>query len=113
MAMDKREHPRVVIKEMAADISDGKGFFSGMVHDISRFGLSLYDVPRKIDAQSGFLTVIVAGQRDHFRLQIKPCWEKTAGLEKIIGGRIEEGSFAWSEFVMRLEPGNDNIWEHS
>jgi hypothetical protein len=51
--MDKREHPRMVMKGMAADISDGKGFFSGMVHDISRFGLSLYDVPRKIDAQSG------------------------------------------------------------
>lgn len=102
--MDKREHPRMVMKGMAADISDGKGFFSGMVHDISRFGLSLYEVPRKIDAQSGFLTVIVVGQGDRFRLQVKPCWEKMIGLEKIIGGRIEDTSIAWADFVMRLEP---------
>lgn len=102
--MDKREHPRMVMKGMAADISDGKGFFSGMVHDISRFGLSLYEVPRKIDVQSGFLTVIVVGQGDRFRLQVKPCWEKTIGLEKIIGGRIEDTSIAWADFVMRLEP---------
>lgn len=97
------------MQRMVADISDGKGFFSGRVHDISRSGLSLYDIPQKIDAQSSFLTVVVTGQGDHFKLQIRPCWQKTAGREKIIGGRIEESSFAWTEFVMRREPEDDEI----
>lgn len=97
------------MNRMVADISDGKGFFSGRVHDISRLGLSLYDIPQKIDAQSSFLTVIVSDQGDHFKLQIRPCWQKSAGLDKIIGGRVEQSTFAWTEFVMRIEPENDEI----
>jgi hypothetical protein len=99
----------MVMHRMVADISDGKGFFSGRVHDISRLGLSLYDIPQKIDAQSSFLTVIVSDQGDHFKLQIRPCWQKTGGLNKIIGGRVEQSTFSWTEFVMRMEPGNEEI----
>lgn len=113
VAMDKRRHPRVTLRSMVADISDGKGFFTGTVHDISRFGLALNDIPQKIDSTAEHLMVIVDGHGGHFRLRISPRWVTMAGHQKIIGGQIEQSPLAWTEFVMRLEPEKDDIWGNS
>ena len=110
IAMDKRRHPRMVLTGMVADISDGNGFFSGTVHDISRFGLALDEIPHKINSRVEHLTVIVDGQGGHFKLRISPRWETNAGHQKIIGGQIENSPLSWTAFVMRLEPENNNIW---
>lgn len=112
-AMDKRRHPRVTLKDMVADISDGKGFFTGTVHDISRFGLALNDIPAKIDSHAEHLMVIVDGKGGHFRMRIKPRWVTMAGHQKIIGAQIERSPFAWTEFVIRHEPEKDDIWGNS
>ena len=98
---------------MVADISDGRGFFTGRVHDISRFGLALDDIPAKIDSQAHHLTVIVDGQGCHFKMKISPRWETVAGRQKFIGGRIEQSSIAWTDFVMHFEPENDDFWGNS
>jgi hypothetical protein len=95
---------------MVADISDGRGFFTGSVHDISRFGLALDDIAVKINAHVKQLTVIVDGQGCHFKLRLTPKWETAAGGQKIVGGLIEQSPFAWTEFVMRFEPDNNDIW---
>jgi len=95
---------------MVADISDGRGFFIGTVHDISRFGLALDDLPAKINTHAHRFTVIVDGQGGHFKLKISPRWETEAGHQKFIGGRIEQSSIAWTDFVMRFEPEDDDIW---
>lgn len=110
--MEKRRYPRMALQGIVADISDGKGFFSGRVHDISRFGLSLNDIPKKID-EHALLTIIVDGRGGHFKLRMKPCWDATAGMQKIIGGEIEQTSFAWTEFVKQFEPASDDIWGNS
>jgi hypothetical protein len=98
------------ITGMVADISDGKKFFSGMVHNISRFGLALNDIPAKIDSHADRLTVIVDGHGGHFKLKISPKWEIEAGRQKFIGGLIEQNSLAWTDFVMNFEPENDDVW---
>ncbi len=95
---------------MVADISDGRGFFTGTVHDISRFGLSLEDVPTKINSYVEHLTVIVDGQGGHFKLRLIPKWENVAGRQKLIGGLIEQSSIDWTDFVMHFEPEADDIW---
>lgn len=110
ITMNRRRHPRMGITGMVADISDGRGFFTGTVHDISRFGLALDDLPEKIDSRARRLTVIVDGQGGHFKLKIKPRWETAAGRRKFIGGQIEQSSIAWTDFVMDFEPNNDDIW---
>lgn len=98
---------------MVADISDGRGFFSGTVHDISRAGLALDDIPPKMNSQAEYLTVIIDGQGVHFRLKIIPRWETIAGSQKIIGGQIEKTPFAWTEFVIRFEPKDDDFWDNT
>jgi hypothetical protein len=108
--MNRRRFPRMGITGMVADISDGKGFFTGKVHDISRFGLALDDIPAKINSHAQRLTVIVDGQGGHFKLKISPRWETDAGRQKLIGGRIEQSSLAWTDFVIDFEPENDDVW---
>lgn len=108
--MDKRRYPRMALQGMEADISDGRGFFSGNVHDFSRFGLALDGLSAKISVQAEYLTVIVNGRGRRFKLKVKPRWETTAGLQKIIGAEIDNSPIAWTEFVMRFEPEQDDIW---
>lgn len=109
--MEKRRHRRMALTGMVADISDGKGFFSGAVHDISRFGLALENLPERINSRVAYLSVIIDGQGGHFKLKIRPLWETEAGSQKSIGGQIENAPFAWTEFVMGFEPESDDIWE--
>ncbi len=109
--MNKRRHPRIPIRGLNADISDGKGFFTGRVTDISRFGMSLGEIPKKLDANADILSVIIDGKGAHFKLLMKQKWEShTTDTSKIIGGQIENSPWDWAEFVMQLEPEQDDIW---
>ena len=102
--MDNRKHPRITIAHIEADISDGKGFFTGTVHDISRFGLSISDVPKHLDQAADIYSVILDGPGTHFKLLARPVWEETDGVSKTIGAQIENRSWTWTEYVMRHEP---------
>lgn len=108
--MNQRRHPRIPINGLQADISDGKGFFTGTVTDISRFGMSLNDIPLKMDPDADILSVIIEGQGTHFKLLIRQKWESASGLYKVIGGQIENSPWDWTEFVMQHEPDADDIW---
>lgn len=108
--MDKRRHPRIPIRGLSADISDGKGFFTGTVMDISRFGMSFNHIPKTLDGDADILSVIIDGQGTHFKLLIKQKWESDTGNSKTIGGQIENSPWDWAEFIMQLEPDKDDIW---
>ena len=103
--MDKRRHPRIVIENIEADISDGKGFFNGMVVDISRFGISISDIPQRLDNSADIYSVILDGPGIHFKLLVRPIWEKHNGTSKTIGAQIENSPWTWAEFVMNHENG--------
>ena len=111
--MNRRRYPRILLTGMVADISDGRGFFTGTVHDVSRVGISLDDIPSKMSSHAELLTVIVNGQGGHFKLKLKPKWENVAGRQKLVGGRIEQCPIAWTDFVMNFEPEPDDIWGNS
>ena len=98
------------ISHVEADISDGKGFFTGMVTDISRFGLSITDVPKKLDLRADIYSVILDGPGTHFKLLARPVWEEDDGTSKTIGAQIENSPWTWTEYVMRHEPEEDDIW---
>lgn len=108
--MDKRRHPRIPIRGLSADISDGKGFYTGRVTDISRFGMSLNHISKELDGKADILSVIIDGQGAHFKLLIKQKWENVTGESKIIGGQIENSPWDWTDFVMQMEPEQDDIW---
>ena len=101
--MQKREYPRLEIANIQADVSDGKGFFTGEVKDLSRFGLAITDIPRDLDNSSDIYSVILDGPGTHFKLLVRPIWELDDGVSKTIGARIENSPWTWTEFVMRQE----------
>jgi hypothetical protein len=95
---------------MTADISDGRGFFTGTIHDISRFGMAIDDISERIDSRAHLLTIIVDGQGGHFKLKIRPRWQNVRGHQKLIGGRIDHSSIAWTDFVSKFEPEKYDVW---
>ncbi len=101
--MENRKHPRMTITNIEADISDGSGFFSGVVQDISRFGLSIKDIHNRLDKNADIYSVILDGPGTHFKLLVRPIWETDDGLNKTIGAQIENSPWTWTEFVMRQE----------
>ena len=103
--MDNRKHPRLTISNIEADISDGKGFFSGVVLDISRFGIQIADIPNRLDFSADIYSVILDGPGVHFKLLARPIWVKDNGSRKTIGAQIENSPWTWAEFVMLQEKG--------
>lgn len=92
------------IPHIEVDISDGRGFYTGMVQDISRFGISISNIPKRLDKDADIYSVILDGPGTHFKLLAKPVWEEEDGFNKTIGAQIENSPWTWTEFVMRHEP---------
>ncbi len=111
--MEHRKHPRISTKSLEIDISDGKGFFSGSVNNISRFGLLVSDLPLKLKSDADIFTAIINSQKGNFKMFLKPMWENEDGLRKTVGLEIESCSWGWTEFVMDLEPNEGDIWSNT
>lgn len=101
--MQKREYPRLKIPDIQADVSDGKVFFSGSVKNLSRYGLAIGEVSRDLEQSADIYSVILDGPGTHFKLLVRPVWERDDGTTKTIGARIENSPWTWTEFIMRQE----------
>lgn len=99
---EHRSYPRFQQHNMSVDISDGNGFFSGFISDISKCGLCLKQIPSNLDDEYCRLTVIVAKEEANFRLVVRPRWKSQDGFTKDIGVRIVESSPAWKDYVDSL-----------
>ena len=111
--MQQRDYPRLEIPQIQADVSDGKGFFTGSVKNLSRFGLAITDIPVDLDNASDIYSVILDGPGTHFKLLVRPVWETNDGVSKTIGTKIENSPWTWTEFVMRQETlDNPLVAEH-
>jgi hypothetical protein len=90
------------MNNLSADVSDGKGFYSGTVTDLSRFGLRLTDLPLKCDTNQR-LSIVVSDQGKNFKMLVRPCWTKTDSTWKSVGVEIINASWGWTEFVISHE----------
>ena len=99
---DHRNYPRFQLKNMSVDVSDGRGFYSGFIGDISKFGLCLKQIPSDLSDEYNRLTVVVAKDDANFRLIVRPRWENLDGFTKDIGVRIVESSPEWKQYVEAL-----------
>jgi len=108
--MEKRRHQRITVDSLFADVSDGRGFFSGTVTDLSRFGLCMTDLPAKLDHTSQRLSIVISGHGRNFKMLVKPCWVKTATGRKCVGVEIMNTPWAWTEFVIEFEPQPVDVW---
>jgi hypothetical protein len=108
--MENRYHPRIPVKNFSADASDGDGFFQGMVENISRFGICFKNLPQRINSKSKKIVVVISGNGFNFKMSVRPRWSTLDQQQKSLGAEIINPPWSWTEFVMALEPKNDDVW---
>ncbi len=99
---EKRRYARKQLNNMTVDISDGHGFYSGFVGDISQNGLCLKHISVSLDEDLKRFTAVVSKDGAHFRMIVRPRWKNNTGYTKDIGVRIESPSSEWKQFVQEL-----------
>lgn len=102
----------MTVSNLVADLSDGFGFFSGTVCDISRYGILLDDIPNKLNNQAKKLTVVVSAKGKNFKLLVTPKWVSEKKKCKSIGLEILNVTSDWLDFVRNLEPKeiDNDVW---
>jgi hypothetical protein len=108
--MERRKYQRMTIENLSVDVSDGVGFFPGVVSDVSRFGMSIADLPMRLNGDAKKMTVVVSGQGRHFKMNVRPRWSTKDGLRKSVGAEITNAPWGWTEFVMNVEPVFHDVW---
>ena len=109
---NQRKYQRMDVDGFNADISDGVGFFPGVISDVSRFGLLMRDLPKRVNDSTRKMTVVVSGNGKNFKMLVRPKWSQQTGLRKMMGFEILNTPWEWTEFVMKIEPQvDDDIWD--
>ncbi len=112
--MEKRQHQRMSVAGLQADISDGIGFYAGTVGDISRKGMHLVDLPARIDDTVTEMIVVIAGKNRSFKMLLEPKWASLQDKQKSVGFEIINTPWEWTEFVTGFEPQmEEDVWENS
>lgn len=97
---------------LTVDVSDGVGFFQGLVSDISRFGMCLTDLPKRLNGAARKMTVVVSWKGEHFKMDVRPRWFTEDGAGKYVGVEITNAPWSWTEFVMKFEPAIEkDVWD--
>lgn len=108
--MEKRRHQRMEINNLDVDISDGLGFFSGSISDLSRFGMKVSNISKRFDENAKRISVVVTGKGKNFKMKARPRWSVRLPTSKMIGIEITNAPWDWTEFVMNFEPARDDVW---
>jgi hypothetical protein len=107
--MEKRRLERLEVDNIHADISDGFGFFAGTVGDLSRGGLKLDSIPKRLDDRTKLLSIVVTAKGEHFRMKVRSRWALRQSLSKSIGVEIVNTPVGWTEFVMNFEQKSEDM----
>jgi hypothetical protein len=102
--MEKRKNPRIFTQGLSVEISDGIGFYNGIVSDVSMAGIKMVDLPQRLDGKASWLVVVITGHDASYRMFIKPRWSVLKGTGRSIGGVIVDPSRDWAEFIHGFEP---------
>jgi len=88
---------------MLIDVSDGIGFCTGTVQDVSRVGLCLTDLAKRFGQDMDTYTAVASSGSEYFKFRVRPRWEQAGSVSKRMGVEITEPSGPWMDFVSRLE----------
>lgn len=98
---DIRQHQRIEVDGIRADISDGKSSYSGLITNISTLGLCIKNVPDTLSTSRSFLSIIVRGSKEEYRIVARPRWEQAQNnIGKTIGAEIASSPNSWSDFIL-------------
>ncbi len=98
--LDKRQHPRVALRDTAVHVTDGCLFATAHLGNISPAGLCLCNLPEQLYKNSKKLTVFSSDNPGLPVLQVEPRWQKTGWNGKNIGAVILNTTDAWRLFFV-------------
>ena len=101
--MDKRKFPRIGVRGMSIDVSDGIGSCTGTVSDVSRHGLCLANLAAIIGKKTDTFTVVVSKEDRYFKFRVRSRWARVERLNKKMGVEITEVPSKWTAFINDLE----------
>ncbi len=100
---DIRQLERIEVEGIRADISDGISSYSGLITNISTLGLCLKDVPANMSTSRSFLSVVIRGKSEEYRIVARPRWEQIqSNMGKTVGAEIASSPNSWNDFVLSL-----------
>ena len=102
--IEKRKNRRISTQGLSVEISDGVGFYSGRVGEVSQSGILMVDLPSRLDGEASWLIVVITGQDASYRMFIKPRWSVLEGTCRSVGGMIVDPSWEWADFVKGFAP---------
>ena len=92
------------VADLQLYVSDGRGFYSGSLRDLSRHGLCMEDLPMAIDPGAHDYSIIVSGDGQIFKLIACPRWSGALRLRKTIGVEITDPPADWLEYIADRDP---------
>jgi len=108
--MNNRRHQRIEVQNVVANLSEEVDSLYGTVSNVSRVGLLLTDIPKKLNNQVEKLSVIVSAKGKDFKLLVEPKWMSGNNSGKKMGLAIIDAPLDWTVFVMNCEPADEDIW---
>jgi len=108
--MNKRRHQRVEVQNMVAILSDGVDSFSATIHDISRHGMLVNDIPQALKSLEEKFSITVSAKGKDFKMPVLPKWVSAKSSETKMGLAIIDAPLEWTIFVMNCEPEKEDIW---
>lgn len=104
--MNKRRHQRIEVDNLVAEVSDGVGFCSGTVCDVSRYGIKVDCLPHKFRKLADRLSIMISvnGILSFKKMRGIPRWMTGNIHGKKMGIQIIDATSSWTVFVKNFEP---------
>ena len=100
--MERRRYQRIFPQGISAEISDGIGFYKGVVSNVSMNGLMIEDLPPHIDGKASWYVIVVEEKELALKIFFKPKWSVSKETNRLVGGMVVDPSWEWAEFVHAL-----------
>jgi hypothetical protein len=109
---ERREHSRMTTNNLTIDVTDGIGAYKGRISDISRTGICMVDLPKKLNVRTQKLIAVISSRNQHFKMGMRPKWFTEGDGSKSVGTEILNPPWEWMDFVIRFEPTiTKDVWD--
>jgi len=85
----------------SCDIADRHRLIGGVVEDVSANGFKMKCVGKAFKGEEHCCQAVLSGSGRHFKILAKPCWRKISSDGMVIGFKILDVSWEWTEMVLQ------------
>jgi hypothetical protein len=100
----KRNYRRTGIPGFVGTFADGKKIIKTNVENISTGGFEITILPKSFLAEKNTYVAVISGEGKHYKMLVKPCWQKKEGRNMNIGFKILDAPWEWVELTLNRIP---------